>query len=95
MGVKVNALLVPVIHNVDVHCHTDADSVRDALAQQAARPVRWVETVRKMAKDDVTHVVEIGPGKVLQGLVKRIAPDLQSLAVFDHDSMTKALEVLA
>lgn len=94
-GVNVNTLLVPVIHNVDVHCHPDAGSVRDALAQQAARPVRWVETVRKMAQDGVTHVVEIGPGKVLQGLVKRIAPDLQSLAVFDHDSMTKALEVLA
>ncbi len=94
-GVKVNAPLVPVIHNVDVSCHVGADALRGALALQAARPVRWVETVRKMAEDGVTHVVEIGPGKVLQGLVKRIAPDLQSLAVFDRDSLMKTLEVLA
>ena len=85
---------VPVIHNVDVATHDEPAAIREALARQAASPVRWVETVQKMAADGVTHVVEIGPGKVLQGLVKRIAPDLQSFAVTDEESLKATLEAL-
>jgi [acyl-carrier-protein] S-malonyltransferase len=82
----------PVLHNVDVLAHADAAAIRIALAQQAAAPVRWVETVRKLADEGVTHVVEIGPGKVLQGLVKRIASEVQALAVTDEASLKATLE---
>lgn len=85
---------VPVIHNFDVATHAGADAIREVLAMQAARPVRWVETVQKMAEMNVTHLVEIGPGKVLQGLVKRIAPSIQALAVTDEVSLSAALEAL-
>jgi len=53
-----------------------------------------VETVQKMAADGVTHAVEIGPGKVLQGLIKRIAPEINALAVTDAASLTATLEAL-
>jgi [acyl-carrier-protein] S-malonyltransferase len=84
----------PVIHNYDVALHSRPAEIREALALQAANPVRWVETIKKMAADDVTHVVEIGPGRVLQGLVKRIAPDLTGLAVTDAASLAATLEAL-
>jgi [acyl-carrier-protein] S-malonyltransferase len=74
---------VPVIHNIDVAPHVDADEIRDALARQAAGPVRWSETIARMAADGVTHVVECGPGRVLAGLTKRIASNLESLAIAD------------
>ena len=86
---------IAVIHNVDVLAHSDPAEIREALARQAASPVRWVETVQKMAEEGVTHVVEVGPGKVLQGLVKRIAPELTALAVTDADSLVSTLEVLS
>lgn len=85
---------VPVIHNVDVATHSDPAEIREALARQAASPVRWVETVQKMAADGVSHVVEIGPGKVLQGLVKRISPGLVALAVTDLESLDRSLREL-
>lgn len=86
--------VIPVIHNVDVALHSHPDEIRSILALQAASPVRWVETVQKMVQMDITHVVEIGPGKVLQGLIKRIAPTLQALAVTDVVSLNTALETL-
>ncbi len=94
-GLTIAAPAVPVIHNVDVAMHADPAAIRAALALQAANPVRWVETVQAMQAAGVTHVVEIGPGKVLQGLVKRIAPELVALAVNDAESLTASLEAVA
>lgn len=85
---------VPVLHNVDVHTHADPAEIRTALAEQAASPVRWVETVEAMVADGVTHLVEIGPGKVLQGLARRIAPELPAFAVTDAESLAATLEAL-
>jgi len=68
---------IPVIHNVDVQRHAMPDAIREALARQAASPVRWTETVRALASDGVTHVIECGPGRVLGGLVKRIDESLE------------------
>lgn len=89
-----NAPAVPVINNVDVQIVTDPAGIRDALARQAAGPVRWVETIRAMAAMGVTHVVECGPGKVLSGLVKRIEGGLTSLSISDIASMNQTLEAL-
>jgi [acyl-carrier-protein] S-malonyltransferase len=54
--------------------------------------VRWVETIRKMADSGVTHIMECGPGKVLTGMTKRIAPELQSLSLADRASLEQALK---
>jgi [acyl-carrier-protein] S-malonyltransferase len=85
---------VPLINNVDVAIVNDTAGIKDALVRQAASPVRWVETVQKMAADGVTHVVECGPGKVLAGLTKRINSDLAGEAIVDQASLDKVLELL-
>lgn len=85
---------IPLINNVDVATITDPARIKDALVRQAASPVRWVETVQKMAADGVTHVVECGPGKVLTGLTKRINGELVGDAIVDQVSLDKVLELL-
>jgi [acyl-carrier-protein] S-malonyltransferase len=85
---------IPLINNVDVAIVQDPDGIKDALVRQAASPVRWVETVQKMAAEGVTHVVECGPGKVLTGLTKRINGDLIGEAIVDQPSLDKVLELL-
>lgn len=62
----------PVIHNVDVRSHSDAQSIRNALIQQLDHPVQWVATIQELAKNNCQQGVECGPGKVLAGLNKRI-----------------------
>jgi len=86
---------IPVIHNVDVSVSDTPAAIRTALARQACQPVRWVETIRAMKSQGVTHVVECGPGKVLAGLVRRIDGDLTSLSMSDPASLAAALEALA
>ncbi|MEN3295810.1 MAG: [acyl-carrier-protein] S-malonyltransferase [Burkholderiales bacterium] len=85
---------IPLINNVDVAIIRDAAGIKDALVRQAASPVRWVETIQKMAADGVTHVIECGPGKVLTGLTKRINGELIGEAIVDQPSLDKALELL-
>ena len=89
--VTVRAPQVPVINNVDVCIVDDPAAIKDALVRQAAAPVRWVETVNRMAEMGVTHVVECGPGKVLAGLTRRINANLQGLALADRSSLEQAL----
>lgn len=86
---------IDLINNVDVSIESDPARIADALARQAARPVRWAETIRKMNVDGVTHVVECGPGRVLSGLTKRIAPSLQSFAINDPATLATTLAALA
>lgn len=93
-NVALAAPKVPVLNNIDVAIETDPARIRDALARQAAGPVRWAQTIATMAADGVTHVVEIGPGKVLSGLTKRIAPDVESLAIGDPAALQDALPKL-
>jgi len=63
---------LPVYVNVDASCVRGAAAARDALVRQISRPVRWEQSVRKMLEDEVRLFVEIGPGKVLSGMIKRI-----------------------
>lgn len=67
-----------VIHNCDVQAHNDAASICKALQQQLFSPVRWVETIEFFVQQGVTEIVECGPGKVLTGLNKRIAPTVEA-----------------
>jgi len=85
---------VPVMNNIDVAVESDPERIRDALARQAAGPVRWAEIVRRMAGQGVTHVIECGPGRVLAGLTKRIVPGIESLALTDPASIEEALSRL-
>jgi [acyl-carrier-protein] S-malonyltransferase len=82
---------IPVIHNVDVAEHPAPDAIRAALAQQAASPVRWTATVRRMAELGITHVVECGPGRVLAGMTKRIAEGIEPYALIDGDAISETL----
>jgi [acyl-carrier-protein] S-malonyltransferase len=83
---------VALVNNVDVAIESDPARIRDALVRQAASPVRWVETIRRMADSGVTHIVECGPGKVLAGMVKRIAPGVRTFAAADRASLEGALK---
>jgi len=85
---------IPLINNVDVAILNDPQAIKDALVRQAASPVRWVETVQKIAAQGITHVVECGPGKVLAGLTKRINGELVGEVIVDQASMDKILELL-
>jgi [acyl-carrier-protein] S-malonyltransferase len=83
--------VVAVINNVDVATEDDPARIRDALARQAAAPVRWSETIARMAAEGITHVIECGPGRVLAGLTRRAAPEVESLAITDPASLEAAL----
>jgi [acyl-carrier-protein] S-malonyltransferase len=85
---------IPLINNVDVKVETDPVRIKDALARQAASPVLWADAIRAMAAQGVTHVIECGPGRVLAGLVKRIAPQLQGIAAADRASLEQALAAI-
>lgn len=72
---------VPVYVNVDAEPRTKGSELRDALVRQVSRPVRWQEIVERMVKSGVTLFVEIGPGRVLNGLIGRIAKDTERVNV--------------
>ena len=88
-----NTPIVPVVNNVDVAVETDPARIKDALVRQAYSPVRWVETVQKIATMGVTNVAECGPGKVLAGLVKRCADGLNGIALCDAASIEANLNL--
>lgn len=73
--VEVAAPRYPVVANVDAQPHGGAAQVRERLVQQVSRPVRWQDCVRALGTAGATVVVEVGPGKVLAGLIRRILPD--------------------
>lgn len=93
-GVALAAPACPLINNVDVRIESQPQAIKDALVRQAAAPVRWAETVRRMRTQGVTHVLECGPGRVLAGMVKRIEAELQSFALADKASLELALTTL-
>ena len=86
--------IISVINNVDVQILNDPSAIKDALVRQAAKPVRWQETIQTMAAQGVTQVVECGPGKVLAGLTKRINDQVTGLPVFDEASLNEVLATL-
>ena len=85
---------ISVINNVDVQILNDPSAIKDALVRQAAKPVRWQETIQAMAAQGVTQVVECGPGKVLAGLTKRINDQVTGMPVFDEASLNEVLATL-
>lgn len=94
-AVDVAAPSIPVVHNVDVQTHASASEIRDALARQAASPVRWTETIRWLVAHGATEVVECGPGRVLSGLARRIDDRLEAFALTDPAALAEARAALA
>jgi [acyl-carrier-protein] S-malonyltransferase len=90
-GVPVHVANPAVLHNVDVAPATTPETIRAALARQAASPVRWVETIQAFVAQGVTHIVECGPGTVLTGLARRIAPRVEILPLNDADAIATAI----
>ena len=82
---------VPLVNNIDVAVETEPARIKDALVRQAYGPVRWVEVVQALSSRGVYHFIEFGPGKVLSGLVKRIAPGARIDAVHDVASLEQTL----
>ncbi len=93
--VDLKAPVIPVLNNIDVAVESDPARIRDALVRQAAGPVRWVESVQALKARGVQAIVECGPGKVLSGMVKRIAPDVGNGAIYDPASLADAKQLLA
>jgi len=91
-NITFNAPQVPIINNVDVKCETAPDAIRDALVRQLYSPVQWTKSVEFMASQGVTQLYEVGPGKVLTGLTKRIVDTLSAAAINEPDAMSAALE---
>ncbi|PNU19558.1 [acyl-carrier-protein] S-malonyltransferase [Geothermobacter hydrogeniphilus] len=81
--IQVGELNVPVVSNVEALPNRESERVKDLLVRQVCAPVRWEESVTRMVESGVDHFIEIGPGKVLSGLVKRMARGsrIQNLAV--------------
>jgi [acyl-carrier-protein] S-malonyltransferase len=86
---------IPVVNNIDVAIESDTDRIRDALVRQAFGPVRWVECVQALEAQGIRTVIECGPGKVLTGMVKRIAPALKSASLFDPATLEEVKGLLA
>ena len=89
-ALEFNAPALPVINNVDVIAETDPAKIKDALVRQLYNPVRWTEGVQAMNEQGVEKLLELGPGKVLTGLTKRIVKTMTAAAVNDTASLEAA-----
>jgi [acyl-carrier-protein] S-malonyltransferase len=88
-------LRFPVITNVDAEAITSGEEARDALIRQVTQPVRWFDSIREMIEAGVTIFVEIGPGKVLSGLLRQIDRSVHSFNVEDAKSLQSTMDKIA
>ncbi|MGJ8692564.1 MAG: ACP S-malonyltransferase [Thalassotalea sp.] len=93
-NITFNTPTIDVINNVDVSIETSADAIKTALIKQLYSPVRWTETIEALAQSGVENLVEAGPGKVLQGLNKRIDKSLTCVAANTQATLTQAIELV-
>jgi [acyl-carrier-protein] S-malonyltransferase len=91
-GVDISRPAVPVLHNHSVEAHDDPALIRLALVAQLDHPVRWIETIRHLGERGVKRIIECGPGKVLVGLSKRIAPGIECAGLQDSAALAAALQ---
>jgi [acyl-carrier-protein] S-malonyltransferase len=93
--IPVAAPAFPIVRNVDAGLTTTAEEVKPFLVQQVASPVRWTECVERLRREGATTFIEVGPGRVLSGLLKRTVPGVRGLAVQDPPSLEQAVHALA
>jgi [acyl-carrier-protein] S-malonyltransferase len=84
----------PVFHNVDAAANKSPDRVCDKLTQQVSSPVRWLESVQNLIAAGVDNFVEVGPGKVLSGLIRQISRDVRCTNVDSFESLRNSLETI-
>ena len=87
--ISVSDLKIPVVTNVEAEVNTSKDRVKGLLVAQVSSPVRWEESMRKMVEKGVEQVLEIGPGKVLSGLMKRIDNRIETKNLEDLQTLRK------
>jgi len=87
-------LTIPLVNNVDAALITSGEAARDGLRRQVSRPVRWEESVRRLLAEGVTTFIEVGPGRVLSGLIRAIDRSVRTLAVEDPASLEETLKEL-
>jgi [acyl-carrier-protein] S-malonyltransferase len=92
---KFSALRFPLITNVDAEAITTGEEARDALIRQVTQPVRWLDSIHEMIEAGVTIFVEVGPGKVLSGLLRQIDRSVRTLNVEDAASLQATLDKIA
>lgn len=90
-SISFHTAVIPVVNNVDVLAAADAAAIKDALVRQLYSPVRWTESIEFLAAQGVDSVIELGAGKVLSGLIKRINKELNTASVTDLASLKDAL----
>ena len=83
---------IPIICNVNANYVKNKEEVRLALIEQMNHPVLWVDSIKKMGYEGINNFIEVGPGKVLRGLIKQIIPDSKVFNVFDSDSLKNVVE---
>jgi [acyl-carrier-protein] S-malonyltransferase len=92
---KFRALQFPIITNVDAETETSGDEARESLIRQVTMPVRWLDSVREMIEQGVTIFIEVGPGKVLSGLLRQIDRSVRCFNVEDAASLQSTVEKIA
>jgi [acyl-carrier-protein] S-malonyltransferase len=92
---ELGPLRVPLVTNVDADSETSGDEARDALIRQVTMPVRWEESVRMLIDEGVNMFVEVGPGRVLTGLLRQIERSVGTLNVEDEKSLATTVEKIA
>jgi [acyl-carrier-protein] S-malonyltransferase len=90
-----STLRIPLVTNVDADTETSGDEARDALIRQVTMPVRWEESVRELIDEGVNTFVEVGPGRVLSGLLRQIERSVGTLNVEDEKSLAATLDKIA
>ncbi|MCQ2744362.1 MAG: ACP S-malonyltransferase [bacterium] len=93
-NIKLNNAQIPVITNVDAETTTMAEDFRDKMPRQIYSSVHWTQTIQRMASDGVDTFVEIGPGKVLTNLNKRIAPNAFAYSINNTESLQSTINAL-
>lgn len=83
--------VLPVVQNVNGRASSDPDEIRENLAAQICRPVRWIDCIEHMDEAGITRILECGPGKVLHGLIKRISPRITTWNCDEPDSLSRAV----
>ena len=92
--VELNDASIPVITNVDAEATTSKEDFRAKMPKQIYSSVYWTQTIEKMLSEGVDTFIEIGPGKVLAGLNKKIAPEAKVFNIFDKASLEATIEAL-
>jgi [acyl-carrier-protein] S-malonyltransferase len=93
-SIAIEEAKVPVIANVTANPMTEGNEIKEKLVEQLYSPVRWQQSVENMIGLGVDTFIEIGPGKVLSGLVKKVNRTVKTFAVYDEDSLTTTIEAL-